>query len=115
MSTLDPIEDVRNVARRLTFDGSGTEFSRNALRAVEGALAAHYGEKGFEQSGMLDEWLDPNTFHPPDEAPLEIARDIVRAVDDASGGDETRVFDCVEAAREVIDAEIARLERMASD
>jgi hypothetical protein len=106
----DPLEHIRNVASRLT-QGSGTELSVTALRDVAGGIAAHYGEKGFEQSGSLDEWLDPNRLDPPDELPLAIANDIVLAIDRAVATTPSLdVFDGVGVVRAVIDEEIARRE-----
>jgi len=107
VSAADPIEHVRDVARRVRFDHSGIEFSTTALREMSGGIAAHYGEKGFEQSGTLAQWLDPNAFDPRDEAPLALALEIVLAIDRASEDPSVRMEDCVAVAREVIDNEIA--------
>jgi len=110
MSASDPVEHVRNVARRSTSDHSGTPFSTTALRELSGGIAAHYGEKGFEQSGTLEQWLDPNRYDPAEEALLALAHEIVTAIDRAAEDPSVRLEDCVAVAREVIDAEIARRE-----
>ena len=106
MATLDPCEEVRRVAGRLTTSESGVEFSTLALRKIAGGIAAHYGEKGFEQFGTLDQWLDPDDFDPRDEAPLGIAREIVLAIDYATEGQSVSVEECIAVVREVIEDEI---------